>query len=77
MRRDLRAIRHDMHATSIEVTGDGVDRLNATASEAAELGLHIWLQPTLGDRPRRRSSTTSRRPAGTWSGCAARARGPT
>ncbi|MFD5501375.1 abortive phage infection protein [Streptomyces sp. NPDC127061] len=51
MRRDLRAIRHDMHATSIEVTGDGVDRLNATASEAAELGLHIWLQPTLGDRP--------------------------
>ncbi|MCX5110155.1 abortive phage infection protein [Streptomyces sp. NBC_00378] len=51
MRKDLRAIRNDMHATSIEVTGDGVDRLNATATEAAELGLHIWLQPTLGDRP--------------------------
>ncbi|MEV8102366.1 abortive phage infection protein [Streptomyces sp. NPDC088135] len=51
MREDLRAIRNDLHATSIEVTGDGVDRLNATASEAAELGLHIWLQPTLGDRP--------------------------
>ncbi|MFJ8850701.1 abortive phage infection protein [Streptomyces sp. NPDC102437] len=50
MRKDLRAIRNDLHATSIEVTGDGVDRLNATASEAAELGLHIWLQPTLGDR---------------------------
>ncbi|MGW1404630.1 abortive phage infection protein [Streptomyces sp. NPDC002403] len=51
MRADLRAIRNDLHATSIEVTGDGVDRLDATASEAAELGLHIWLQPTLGDRP--------------------------
>ncbi|MES9507571.1 abortive phage infection protein [Streptomyces sp. NPDC000609] len=51
MREDLRAIRNDLHATSVEVTGDGVDRLNATASEAAELGLHIWLQPTLGDRP--------------------------
>ncbi|MFE6662944.1 abortive phage infection protein [Streptomyces sp. NPDC057697] len=51
MREDLRAIRDDLHATSIEVTGDGVDRLDATASEAAELGLHIWLQPTLGDRP--------------------------
>ncbi|MET8745059.1 abortive phage infection protein [Streptomyces sp. NPDC004728] len=51
MRKDLRAIRNDLHATSIEVTGDGVDRLDATASEAAELGLHIWLQPTLGDRP--------------------------
>ncbi|MFJ6011093.1 abortive phage infection protein [Streptomyces sp. NPDC092952] len=51
MRADLRAIKEELHATSIEVTGDGVDRLNATASEAAELGLHIWLQPTLGDRP--------------------------
>ncbi|MFF8695184.1 abortive phage infection protein [Streptomyces sp. NPDC015144] len=51
MRADLRAIKEDLHATSVEVTGDGVDRLNATASEAAELGLHIWLQPTLGDRP--------------------------
>lgn len=28
-----------------------VDRLDATVSEAAELGLHIRLQPTLGDRP--------------------------
>ncbi|MGW1843448.1 abortive phage infection protein [Streptomyces sp. NPDC001966] len=51
MREDLRAIKYDLHATSIEVTGDGVDRLDATAAEAAELGLHIWLQPTLGDRP--------------------------
>ncbi|MGW9117380.1 abortive phage infection protein [Streptomyces sp. NPDC055663] len=51
MREDLRAIKYDLHATSIEVTGDGVDRLDATATEAAELGLHIWLQPTLGDRP--------------------------
>ncbi|MFB6815792.1 abortive phage infection protein [Streptomyces sp. NPDC056347] len=51
MRADLRAIKDELHATSIEVTGDGVDRLDATASEAAELGLHIWLQPTLGDRP--------------------------
>ncbi|MER5744536.1 abortive phage infection protein [Streptomyces sp. NPDC002225] len=51
MRADIRAIKEDLHATSVEVTGDGVDRLNATASEAAELGLHIWLQPTLGDRP--------------------------
>jgi hypothetical protein len=39
MREDLRAIKHGLHATSIEVTGDGVDRLDATASEAAELGL--------------------------------------
>ncbi|MFB7919417.1 abortive phage infection protein [Streptomyces sp. NPDC056061] len=51
MRADVRAIARDLHVTSIEVTGDGVERLDATATEAAEQGLHVWLQPTLGDRP--------------------------
>ncbi|MFI7104200.1 abortive phage infection protein [Streptomyces sp. NPDC050161] len=53
MRKDIQAIKNDLHADSVQVTGDGVDRLTATASEAAEQGLHIWLQPTLGDRPER------------------------
>lgn len=53
MRADLRAIRDDLHADTVDVTGDGVERLTATAAEAAELGLHIWLQPTLGDVPER------------------------
>lgn len=53
MRADLRAIRDDLHADTVEVTGDGVERLTATAAEAAELGLHIWLQPTLADVPER------------------------
>ncbi|MFI1509377.1 abortive phage infection protein [Streptomyces sp. NPDC020597] len=53
MRADLRAIRDDLHADTVDVTGDGVERLTATAAEAAELGLHIWLQPTLGDAPAR------------------------
>lgn len=47
MAADLRAIAQDLHADAIEVTGDGVERLAATASEAAERGLHVWLQPTL------------------------------
>ncbi|NGO14344.1 abortive phage infection protein [Streptomyces sp. HC44] len=51
MRRDIRVIRDELHADSVEVTGDGVERLNATASEVAERGLHVWLQPTLGDVP--------------------------
>jgi hypothetical protein len=51
MRGDLRVIKEMLHADSVEVTGDGVERLRATASEAAERGLHVWLQPTLGDRP--------------------------
>ncbi|MFJ8631294.1 abortive phage infection protein [Streptomyces sp. NPDC093568] len=51
MRRDIRVIRDDLHADTVDVTGDGVDRLTATAAEAAERGLHVWLQPTLGDLP--------------------------
>ncbi len=53
MRADVRAIRDDLHADTIDVTGDGVERLTATAAEAAERGLHVWLQPTLGDAPQR------------------------
>ena len=53
MRRDIRVIRDELHADTVDVTGDGVERLTATAAEAAELGLHVWLQPTLGDVPER------------------------
>ncbi|MFI1012825.1 abortive phage infection protein [Streptomyces sp. NPDC020965] len=50
-RHDVRAIQRGLHADSIKVTGDGVERLTTTAAEAAERGLHIWMEPTLGDRP--------------------------
>ncbi|MFG2556906.1 abortive phage infection protein [Streptomyces sp. NPDC048581] len=53
MRRDVRIIRDELHADTLDVTGDGVERLTATAAEAAERGLHVWLQPTLGDVPER------------------------
>ncbi|WP_030043048.1 abortive infection protein, partial [Streptomyces resistomycificus] len=53
MREDVRVIRDDLHADTLDVTGDGVERLTATAAEAAERGLHVWLQPTLGDVPER------------------------
>ncbi|GGW59650.1 hypothetical protein GCM10010503_41060 [Streptomyces lucensis JCM 4490] len=51
MRRDIRVIRDRLHADTVDVTGDGVERLTATAAEAAERGLRVWLQPTLGDMP--------------------------
>jgi hypothetical protein len=50
-RADLRAIRRDLHADTVKITGDGVERLTRTAAEAAENGLHVWLEPTLGDVP--------------------------
>ncbi|MFE5185595.1 abortive phage infection protein [Streptomyces sp. NPDC056628] len=53
MRADVRVIRDVLHADTLDVTGDGVDRLTATAAEAAERGLHVWLQPTFGDIPAR------------------------
>ena len=35
----------------MKITGDGVARLTRTAAEAAEDGLHVWLEPKLGDVP--------------------------
>jgi hypothetical protein len=52
MRRDLTAIAEDLHANPVSVFGDGVRRLAQTAEEAARRGLHVWLQPRLGDVPR-------------------------
>ncbi|WP_367318417.1 abortive phage infection protein [Streptomyces sp. HUAS ZL42] len=52
-RRDMLAIRNDLCADSVKVTGDGVERLTRTAAEAAEHGLNVWLEPTLGDVPER------------------------
>ncbi|MQY08215.1 hypothetical protein ACRB68_63210 [Actinomadura sp. RB68] len=51
MRTDIRAIKDRLHADSVSVFGDGAGRLKATATEAAERGLHVWLQPRLADRP--------------------------
>lgn len=51
MRADIRAIAHDLHADTIAVYGTGPGRLAATAAEAAEHGLRVWLQPRLGDVP--------------------------
>ncbi|WBB62335.1 abortive phage infection protein [Streptomyces sp. WMMC500] len=51
MRHDIRAIRDGLHANAVKVTGDGVRRLTATAEEAAERGLYVRAEPTLGDRP--------------------------
>jgi hypothetical protein len=53
MRADLAAIAGDLHANSVSVFGDGVARLLETTEEAVRRGLHVWLQPRLGDVPRR------------------------
>ncbi len=53
MRADMRAIADDLHASSVSAFGNGVERLTATASEAAQRGLHVWVQPRLDDATER------------------------
>jgi hypothetical protein len=53
MRSDMRAIADDLHASSVSVFGDGTERLTATATEAVQRGLHVWLQPRLDDATER------------------------
>lgn len=49
MRGELRAIRDELHCTSIGVFGTDLDRLGQTAEAALEGGLQVWLQPRLVD----------------------------
>ncbi|MEI5101909.1 abortive phage infection protein [Streptomyces sp. PmtG] len=53
MRADVRTIRRTLHANSTVAFGTGVERLAATAEEAAGHGMHVWLQPRLADVPER------------------------
>ena len=45
VRRDLLAIRDDLHCTAVRVTGGDPERLELAARHAAALGLEIWFSP--------------------------------
>lgn len=51
MQEELSAISDQLNCSSVTVYGSELDRLAATASAAADRGLHVWLQPRLVDRP--------------------------
>jgi hypothetical protein len=51
VRRDIRAIRDELHCNAIGVHGTDVVRLTETSAYALERGLHVWLQPRLFDVP--------------------------
>jgi hypothetical protein len=46
-RHDLMAIRDQLHCNSVNVFGTDIERLERTARQALDLGLHVWLQPRL------------------------------
>lgn len=45
VRRDMRSIRDDLHCDGVRITGGVQDRLELTASFAAEAGLEVWYSP--------------------------------
>ncbi len=45
VRRDLQAIRDDLHCTAVRVTGGDPERLELAARHAADLGLEVWFSP--------------------------------
>lgn len=51
MKEETDAIRNGLNCNSITIFGTDFDRMNETVAEAVDLGLHVWLQPRLVDRP--------------------------
>ena len=49
VRRDMRAIANDLHATAIRVSGEDVERLEFAGRCALDAGLEVWLSPTSCD----------------------------
>ncbi|MDQ0380009.1 hypothetical protein [Amycolatopsis thermophila] len=43
--RELRIIRDDLHCTAVRIMGGDPDRLEFTATCAADLGLEVWFSP--------------------------------
>lgn len=49
-RRELQIIKDDLHCNTVKIQGHGISRLIATAENALELGLGVWLSPELFDK---------------------------
>ena len=45
VRRELQIIRDDLHCNAVRLFGNDLDRLEAAAGYAADLGLEIWFTP--------------------------------
>ncbi|WP_240929719.1 hypothetical protein [Streptomyces coryli] len=50
--RDLRAIREELHCTTVMLLSGDVSALRSATRQALELGLDVYVRPYLPDRPR-------------------------
>jgi len=51
LRRDLAAIRDELHCTAVMVIGADVEHLDRAAQIVVDAGLDVWIRPNLPDRP--------------------------
>jgi hypothetical protein len=51
IRRDIRAVRSDLHCDAVGIHGTDLARLTETSAYARERGLEVWLQPRRFDVP--------------------------
>lgn len=49
MQAEIGLVSEELHGNSVNVYGSELDRLSDTAHEAAERGLHVWLDPRFPD----------------------------
>lgn len=49
--RELQIIKEDLHCDTVKIQGHDISRLTATAKDALEQGLKVWLSPELFDKP--------------------------
>jgi hypothetical protein len=49
--RELQIIKEDLHCNTVKIQGCDIGRLTATARDALEQGLKVWLSPELFDKP--------------------------
>jgi len=49
VKRDMWAIRHDLHCTAVRITGGDLGRLKIAATHAAAAGLETWICPFTTD----------------------------
>lgn len=50
VRSELRIIRNDLHCNAVRITGSNLTKLIVTARSALELGLEVWLSPSIWDK---------------------------
>ncbi len=51
LRRDLAAIRDELHCTAVMLIGDDAAHLDRAAQAVVEAGLDVWIRPNPTDRP--------------------------